>query len=153
MEGKEKYVFISKRIRDEKGRPLGFLIKGLRERDIEEIKAKSEKEFIFEVIKKGCILPEFKENYEIEQGLLAGEAYGLYSEIIKAGGLDLSLKELKGQVSNMLLRGEAEAVYCCLAAFEMGIRPKDFAGFDRKERACIEAFIDEKVRIRNKKGR
>ncbi|MCD8089337.1 MAG: hypothetical protein LUD81_01700 [Clostridiales bacterium] len=152
-ESSGKRVFISKRLKNETGGELKLFIKGLNENDIEDIRAFSEKDFVYEVIKKGCLEPKFLKNEEIEAGLLPGEAYGLYREIIKAGGLDKSFSELKKEVSLMLLRGEAEAVYGCLSAFEMGILPRDFTGLDRKEKACIGAFIDEKIRIRKRGGR
>lgn len=149
----ERTVFISARLKDKKGKRFRFVIRGLKEKELEEIKAGSEREFIFEVIKRCVSEPDFTLNEEIEQSLLSGEVYRLYYEIIKIGGFDKSFFELKKQVADMLLRGEPKAVYGCLAAFEMGILPKKISELDRKEKACIGAFIDEKVRIRNKKGR
>ncbi len=150
---KEKNVLISGRLKNETGEAFMFTVKGIKEREIENINAFSEKDFVCEVIKKGCINPKFNESKEIEQGFLPGEAYRLYSEIIKAGNLDKSFSELKKQVGAMLLKGEAEAVYACISAFEIGLLPREFTELDRMEKACIGAFIDEKMRIRKKKGR
>lgn len=150
--GSEKFVFISQRIKGEGGRTFGFYIRGLTERQLREIKADSEKDFVFEVICKGVLEPKL--NISLCENLfLAGEAFRLFEKIIFAGGVGKTFGELKREVGVMLLKGESEAVYGCLAAFEMGITPKEFAFMDLREKACIGAFIDEKIRIKQRRGR
>ncbi len=147
-EGRRERVVVSERLRDGFGGILEFIIRGLSEEELKGIEARSEGEFIRRVIAVGCIEPTL--SYEdILRGLLPGEALFLYRQIIKASGLDMSFSQLKGEVSSMLMRGEGEAVYACLAAFEMGIAPLEFLSMSVRERACIGAFIDEKIRIKN----
>ncbi len=151
-EPKEKTFFLSPGIMLPDGRALGFHIRGITEKELREIKADSEKDLIFKVITKCVLQPELTFDC-CERLFLPGEALRLFNEIVSAGGGGKNFDELKREVGQMLLKGEREAVYGCLAAFEMGIRPKEFALMDVREQACIAAFADEKIRIKKRKGR
>lgn len=141
-EKEKSYAFVSDRFKG------SFLIKGVTEEDIFNIKAASEREYLYGVIKLGVIEPEIDD--EGIRLLLPGEIYSLYNKIIKISGLDKSFSELKRQVGRLLLKGDAETVYCCIVCFEMCILPTEFLSLDIKERACIAAFIDEKIRLRKR---
>ncbi len=150
--GRRERVVVSERLKNNYGKTVEFTVRGLSEDEIRGIEANSEEEFVRRIIIMGCIEPELDDE-AIMQGLLPGEAYALYGRIISASGLGKDFSALKGEVSSMLIRGESEAVYACLAAFEMGLAPSDYLKMGVRERACIAAFIDEKIRIKNSRGR
>ena len=126
--GRRERAVISERLKNNYGKTMEFIVRGLSEDEIRGIEANSEEELVRRIIIMGCIEPEL-DREAIMQGLLPGEA------------------------SSMLIRGESEAVYACLAAFEMGLAPSDYLKMGVRERACIAAFIDEKIRIKNSRGR
>ncbi len=141
----EKYVYVSDRF---KGK---FLIRGISEAEVRARRTYSETEFIYAIISCGCIEPEI--DREMAELLLPGEAVFLYNEIIKAGGLDESFFSLKSQVRLMLKKGDADTVYSCLAAFEMGLVPSEYMRLGIRERACIGAFLDEKINTGRRRRR
>lgn len=143
-ENEKRNIFIER-----KGERLWLRIRGLAGEEIRRIGGSGEREFIEEVIKLGCCEPLIGERETAE--LLPGELYRIFGCIIKLSGLEKGFLECKEEVKRMLAGGEAEAVYGCIAAFEMGILPKRFCGLDVKERACIGAFIDEKIRLKGKR--